>query len=289
MKIFISWSGEESKQIALLLKPWLKKLLQATEPWMSDVDIEPGTRWSDKISAELKTSDFGIICVTPDNRSSEWIHFEAGALSIAMNDTERKVVPLLIGFEDRSGLQTGPLRLFNAVRFVKDDVWKLLLTLNADLQVPLDGNDLGELFEVFWPKLKADVDAIKVQKAVPAPLKKSPAELTEEVLEVVLDIRRRQESISSAGIKIPPLESFLPVPERSEDKMLTTREREIFKMAQAGMKNAEIAELLELSPRTVEGHLYQVFSKLGVTDRASLADIDPYQDVKNMRSVADAH
>ncbi|MDQ1623498.1 MAG: hypothetical protein QOH19_1916, partial [Actinomycetota bacterium] len=33
MKIFISWSGEESKQIALLLKPWLKKLIQTSEPW----------------------------------------------------------------------------------------------------------------------------------------------------------------------------------------------------------------------------------------------------------------
>ena len=192
MKIFISWSGDESKQVALLLKAWLKKLLQATEPWMSDVDIEPGTRWSEKISAELRESQFGIICVTQENQGSEWINFEAGALSIALNETDRKVVPLLIGFEERGDLRKGPLGLFNAVRFAEEDMWKLILTMNAKLSANLDGEDLRELFDVFWPKLADEVQKMQTLKEVPRPAKKSQADMVSEILETVLDIQKKQ-------------------------------------------------------------------------------------------------
>lgn len=90
MKVFISWSGDESRQLALLLKRWLKKILQSSEPWMSEAEILPRTSWSQTIAGELQTSDFGIICITPGNRSAEWINSEAGALSIAIGEpTER--------------------------------------------------------------------------------------------------------------------------------------------------------------------------------------------------------
>ena len=52
---------------------------------------------------------------------------------------------------------------------------------------------------------------------------------------------------------------------------LTTREREIAGLAGAGRTNREIAEQLVLSPRTVDAHLRNVFSKLGVRSRVELA------------------
>lgn len=42
MKVFISWSGETSKKVALALKAWLPNVIQALDPWMSDKDIEKG-------------------------------------------------------------------------------------------------------------------------------------------------------------------------------------------------------------------------------------------------------
>ncbi len=53
---------------------------------------------------------------------------------------------------------------------------------------------------------------------------------------------------------------------------LSRREREVAALAADGRANKEIAERLSINVRTVEGHLYQAFAKLGVTDRAELSD-----------------
>lgn len=54
---------------------------------------------------------------------------------------------------------------------------------------------------------------------------------------------------------------------------LTFRERSIAKMAAGGTSNKAIAAELNISVRTVEGHLYQVYSKLHVGSRRELAKI----------------
>jgi DNA-binding CsgD family transcriptional regulator len=53
--------------------------------------------------------------------------------------------------------------------------------------------------------------------------------------------------------------------------LLSLREREIAQQAAAGRSNAEIAEHLVLSVRTVENHLHAIYAKLGVTGRGELA------------------
>jgi DNA-binding NarL/FixJ family response regulator len=50
---------------------------------------------------------------------------------------------------------------------------------------------------------------------------------------------------------------------------LTEREREVLRLVASGANNAEIAEELYLSERTVKGHISAIFSKLGVRDRAA--------------------
>ena len=53
---------------------------------------------------------------------------------------------------------------------------------------------------------------------------------------------------------------------------LTRREREISGLAAAGSSSRDIATQLFLSERTVENHLQNVYTKLGVTSRSELAD-----------------
>jgi len=54
---------------------------------------------------------------------------------------------------------------------------------------------------------------------------------------------------------------------------LTAREREIVVLAAQGLSNKDIAGRLTVSVRTVEGHLYRAGIKLGVSERAALADV----------------
>jgi DNA-binding NarL/FixJ family response regulator len=53
--------------------------------------------------------------------------------------------------------------------------------------------------------------------------------------------------------------------------VFTGREREVIMLAGSGLTNREIAERLQLSVRTVEGHLYRAAGRVGARDRNELA------------------
>lgn len=57
---------------------------------------------------------------------------------------------------------------------------------------------------------------------------------------------------------------------------LTRRESQLVALAAEGLSNADIAEKLVLSVRTVESHLYRAMQKLGVRDRHELAEHLPH-------------
>ena len=54
---------------------------------------------------------------------------------------------------------------------------------------------------------------------------------------------------------------------------LTDRESEVLHWIANGKTNREVAEILEMSPRTVNKHLEQIFPKLGVENRTSAAGV----------------
>jgi DNA-binding CsgD family transcriptional regulator/tetratricopeptide (TPR) repeat protein len=62
----------------------------------------------------------------------------------------------------------------------------------------------------------------------------------------------------------------LPLMPRTIGPELTERERQVAKMASQGLSNKEVANRLQLSIRTVEGHLYQIFTKMGISSRSEL-------------------
>ena len=63
----------------------------------------------------------------------------------------------------------------------------------------------------------------------------------------------------------------------SDPLPLTEREWEIADLVGAGLSNREVAGKLYLSVRTVDGHLYRIFAKLGIDDRDQLARLVRYR------------
>ena len=59
-----------------------------------------------------------------------------------------------------------------------------------------------------------------------------------------------------------------------QDKLpITRRESEVLYWLSYGKTSWEISQILELSPRTVNKHLEQIYKKLGVDNRTSAAAI----------------
>jgi len=102
--------------LAQALHGWLPLVLHYVKPWLSDADVSAGDRWATVVAKELETSNFGIICVTPENLNSPWVLFEAGALAKTMQGS--KVIPLLFNLEFSD--ISGPLAQFQAKKFDRE-------------------------------------------------------------------------------------------------------------------------------------------------------------------------
>ena len=59
--------------------------------------------------------------------------------------------------------------------------------------------------------------------------------------------------------------------ERSPGIELTAREREVLLLVVEGLANKQIARRLQISEKTVKGHLTNLFQRIGVTDRTQAA------------------
>jgi TIR domain-containing protein len=113
MKVFISWSGEQSRQFGAAIRDWLPNVLQAVKPYFTPADIEKGTRWDTDISKELEASNYCIIAMTRESLRSLWIPFEAGAISKSVDKSRIYAVTFDILPTDIQG----PLTRFQSVKF----------------------------------------------------------------------------------------------------------------------------------------------------------------------------
>src|SRR6476646_1787610 len=91
MKVFISWSGERSREVANLLRDWLPEIVPAIEPWLAADALGPNDEWLRAVAGEAAVI---IPCVTADSLNDEW-------QSIAPPESDDQhsplVVPLMIG------------------------------------------------------------------------------------------------------------------------------------------------------------------------------------------------
>src|SRR4051812_28041674 len=120
MKIFVSWSGDASREAAELVKDWLPNVVQELDVWVSSQDIGKGEKWSATLWESLTEISFGILMVTRENAKAPWIMFEAGALS---KTVKSRVIPILCDVE-RLDIANTPLAQFQNAVMSKDDIWQ---------------------------------------------------------------------------------------------------------------------------------------------------------------------
>jgi hypothetical protein len=196
MKVFISWSGSQSKELAEAIRDWIPVVLQAVTPYFTPSDIEKGTRWSNDIAKELESSSVGILCITRENIRAPWIMFEAGALSKSLEKSH--VCPIMFGVSATD--IEGPLKQFQCTAFEKADVKQLITTINGRLQDgKLAQKTLETVFEKWWPDLFDKVSAILDKEDAPDEPIRSDRELLEEVL-----LLTRSANASSRSTSINP-------------------------------------------------------------------------------------
>lgn len=149
MKIFISWSGQASRNFSEELKPWLEQVLPGTDVWLSSEDIDKGTIWFTEIIGELASCNCGVICITRENHLAPWIHFEAGGMVTGLGKSHVATIVLDI---DISELKQ-PLNQFNGLHVNREGAWHLVKSFNKIAEKPIKDRVLERTFEKFWPDL----------------------------------------------------------------------------------------------------------------------------------------
>jgi len=221
MKVFLSWSGVLSKKVAEALNEWFPQVIQSVEPFFSP-DIQKGKIWQEKISSELEKCNFSIVCLTPKNLHADWILFETGAISKIVS--ESNVATFLINLNP-SDVQE-PLSMYQATKFEKDDVFKLLKSINNNMKESgLKPEILKNVFDKWWPDLEDRITealASKDIEKIEQPTRKD-SELLAEILQIVRGIQSdfsKSKSVRLSDLirKLPDEETRFPDGFKVSDK-----------------------------------------------------------------------
>jgi hypothetical protein len=214
MKVFISWSGDRSKHIAETFQEWLRRVLQATEPWIS-THIDKGLVWDNEISKNLNESRIGILCLTLDNLDSTYLHYEAGAIS----NVEGAIVCTFLFDIDSIDVRQ-PLSRFQNTKYIEADILLLLKTINLKLkennETHLLEKDLEENFKLFYPLLQRELDK------TPATNQPKPKRKDVDLLEEILTSIRSLQAINSPvlGLNVNRKNTFtIKGPIRNENEI----------------------------------------------------------------------
>ncbi|WP_449399227.1 toll/interleukin-1 receptor domain-containing protein [Chryseobacterium wanjuense] len=205
MNIFISWSGETSKEIAEELKNWLPLVIQSAKPFYTPSDIEPGQRWDGVINKKLSECAIGLICLTKNNTEKPWILFEAGALSTSLDKS--RVCPILFGVKKSE--VTEPLAGIQLTEFTRQSFFQLLQTINKSSEGSfIEEIVLKKSFDAFFPQLEERINEILANQATTTTTTTKPERTERNILEEILDLVRKQNQVgSNISSFVPPTPS----------------------------------------------------------------------------------
>lgn len=196
-RVFLSWSGD-SRPIAEALRDWLPEVLHSLDPWMSEEDIGKGERSFSAIEGSLGGAQYGLVCVTAGNQRSPWLNYEAGAL--ARDVSLRCVSPFLVDM-DVSQLQ-GPLANFQATKAAKEDVARLLQTLNqlSGTESAVTRERVTSSLDKWWDDLEEKLEPIRQALAMPTNGERPRRDVEGMVEDILVATKAMQRALDSLSL-----------------------------------------------------------------------------------------
>lgn len=187
-KVFISWSGELSKAVATVWRDLVVEVIDGVTPFMSELDIGAGERGLTVIAKELEDTRFGIVVVTQENEYSQWLNYEAGALSKNVGDEPVRVAPSLVDFE-KKGDATGPLSQFQRTLLTEEGVGEILDELAK--VVVVDRTSVAKRFRRAWhDEYQQRFEQAKTESGPTRSSNRGTEAMLDEILTLVRDIAR---------------------------------------------------------------------------------------------------
>jgi hypothetical protein len=145
--------------LAEALRDHLPKIVPGLDPFISS-EIGKGTLWFDELAERIENSSAGLICLTPENLGSPWVHYEAGALAKNFSREPGRIFTYLFGLQPSE--VTGPLAAYQSTVASREDTARLIDAM-IGFMGPGERPDaaLQKQFEEWWTRLEGQIDAIR--------------------------------------------------------------------------------------------------------------------------------
>jgi len=155
MQVFVSWSGQRSGRLAEALKRWLDGVIDGLELFIS-TELVKGSLWFGQVEEALDVAGGGLICVTPENVGSPWVHYELGALARGLGGEAAKIYTFLLDVRPED--IKGPMSEYQHTLPNHEDVKRLVASIAGDAAAD---QEWERRFEDAWPGLEKEIEEVR--------------------------------------------------------------------------------------------------------------------------------
>lgn len=238
MKVFVSWSKDASRAVAIEFAKWLPDVIQEADVYIS-TETTKGDAWFETIHKNLADSTVGVLFITPMNKDEPWLNYEAGALRTL--PTAKRLCSVFVGMKTAD--YQGPMKGFQMTHFSdQDDMLKMVETINDGADRPLGKERLEKQFNLRWPALEeATKGAVKTASTEAVPPREPAGPRTvedkiDEILDLLRDRNQDNPFVYRAALPVIGETPARPVPKlgaarQAFNAFIASRDKEAFELS----------------------------------------------------------
>ncbi|WP_109472825.1 LuxR C-terminal-related transcriptional regulator [Ornithinimicrobium cavernae] len=231
--------------------------------WRDEAREHHARGGSARQAADLTAADVWIAVAEGDGTAASALALEGAAAYPQFELPRARLLHLAVRVGERGAAVVTDLRdIADRVEFE----YPTLLADHAEALRAGDGTALEEVAHRFGDRGLPLLAAEAASQAARAHRAAGSTDGTRRASALLARLTARFERITTPALREPELVADL-----------SRRELDVARLAALGLSNAQIAERLVVSVRTVESHLYQAYAKLGVERRTDLGRLLPPQ------------